>query len=62
MPWVKTLNISLTPTLHLFITDCVASDRYGTVSEVVRAALRVYERLGRENLLPVRSKNQVSQP
>ena len=37
------LNVSLTPELERFITDRVASGRYQTASEVVRAALRLLE-------------------
>ena len=44
MRQVKTLNVSLTPELHALIADHVASGRYGSASEVVRAALRAFER------------------
>ena len=37
------LNISLTPELEQFIAARVASGRYQTASEVVRAALRLLE-------------------
>jgi putative addiction module CopG family antidote len=37
------LNISLTPELERFIAARVASGRYQTASEVVRAALRLLE-------------------
>ncbi len=37
------LNVSLTPELERFITARVASGRYQTASEVVRAALRLLE-------------------
>ncbi len=40
----KSLNVSLTPELTRFITSRVASGRYQTASEVVRAALRLLER------------------
>ncbi|WP_036345714.1 type II toxin-antitoxin system ParD family antitoxin [Microvirga sp. BSC39] len=40
----KSLNVSLTPELTRFITARVASGRYQTASEVVRAALRLLER------------------
>lgn len=62
MPQVKTLNVSLTPELHAFITDRVASGRYGTASEVVRAALRAYERLEGEHPVPRCSENQATRP
>ncbi|MBR0684134.1 type II toxin-antitoxin system ParD family antitoxin [Roseomonas eburnea] len=34
-------NVSLTPELEGFAERCVASGRYGNVSEVMRAALRL---------------------
>ena len=37
------LNVSLTPELEQFIAARVASGRYQTASEVVRAALRLLE-------------------
>ncbi|HEY8382998.1 MAG TPA: type II toxin-antitoxin system ParD family antitoxin, partial [Microvirga sp.] len=41
----KTRNVSLTPELEEFIDNTVASGRYRSASEVVRAALRLlYER------------------
>jgi antitoxin ParD1/3/4 len=43
MRQVKTLNVSLTPALHALIARHVASGRYGSASEVVRAALRAFE-------------------
>jgi len=36
-------NVSLTPELEGFAESCVASGRYGNVSEVMRAALRLLE-------------------
>jgi putative addiction module CopG family antidote len=47
----KSLNVSLTPELTRFITSRVASGRYQTASEVVRAALRLLER-AEAGLLP----------
>lgn len=44
----QTRNISLTPDLARFVDDRVASGRYSTVSEVVRAGLRLLERVERE--------------
>ncbi len=40
----KSLNVSLTPELATFIQARVASGRYQSASEVVRAALRLLER------------------
>jgi len=40
----KTMNVSLTPELELSVADRVASGRYRTASEVVRAALRLLEK------------------
>ncbi len=37
------MNVSLTPELEKFVTDTVARGRYGSASEVVRAALRILE-------------------
>ncbi len=39
----KTLNVSITPGLHAFIAGRLGSGRYGNVSEIVRAALRLLE-------------------
>jgi antitoxin ParD1/3/4 len=39
----KTKNVSLTSQLELFIAGQVASGRYRSASEVVRAALRLLE-------------------
>ena len=36
-------NVSLTPELEGFAESCVASGRYGNVSEVMRAALRLLQ-------------------
>jgi len=37
------MNVSLTPELEKFVEDTVATGRYNSASEVVRAALRVFE-------------------
>lgn len=37
------MNVSLTPELEQFIANKVATGRYGSASEVVRAALRTFE-------------------
>ena len=44
MRQVRTLNVSLTPELHALVAERVASGRFGSASEVVRAALRAFER------------------
>jgi antitoxin ParD1/3/4 len=44
MPSKHTLNVSLTEQLCDFVALQVASGRFGTSSEVVRAALRLLER------------------
>jgi antitoxin ParD1/3/4 len=41
MPIRKTRNVSLTPEFEAFIDSKVASGRYRSASEVVRAALRL---------------------
>ena len=43
-----TVNISLTPELDAFLQSRVKSGRYQTTSEVVREALRLFERHERE--------------
>jgi antitoxin ParD1/3/4 len=43
MPVRKTRNVSLTPEMEMFIDGRVASGRYRSASEVVRAALRLLE-------------------
>ena len=43
MPVRKTRNVSLTPEMEAFIDGRVASGRYRSASEVVRAALRLLE-------------------
>jgi len=37
------MNVSLTPELEKFIHDTVATGRYNSASEVVRASLRILE-------------------
>lgn len=37
------MNVSLTPELEKFVADTVATGRYSSASEVVRASLRILE-------------------
>jgi antitoxin ParD1/3/4 len=50
MPSRKTMNVSLTPELERYVAERVASGRYRSASEVVRAALRLLEKDEREGL------------
>ena len=43
MPGRIARNVLFTPELGAFVAERVASGRYSSVSEVVRAALRAYE-------------------
>jgi antitoxin ParD1/3/4 len=49
MPMRKTMNVSLTPELERSVPKRVASGRYGSASEVVRAALRLLEKEEKED-------------
>jgi antitoxin ParD1/3/4 len=40
---VKTRNVSLTPEIEAFINERVASGRFRSANEVVRAAIRLLE-------------------
>ncbi|MCJ2054018.1 type II toxin-antitoxin system ParD family antitoxin [Methylobacterium sp. J-070] len=40
----ETITISVPPELRAFLQGCVATGRYTSISEVVRAALREFER------------------
>ncbi len=56
------MNISLTPELESFVDSWVASGRYPSASEVVRAALRLLETAEQERetaLAEVRQKIQL---
>lgn len=44
MPSKHNLNVSVTEHLARFVADQVASGRFGSASEVVRAGLRLLER------------------
>ena len=48
----KTRNVSLTPEMEAFIDGRVASGRYRSASEVVRAALRLLEEDERRRQVP----------
>ncbi len=54
MPIRKTRNVSLTPELEALVDSKVASGRYRSASEVVRAALRLLEE--RERRMAARSR------
>jgi antitoxin ParD1/3/4 len=57
-----TMNVSLTPELEAFVDSRVASGRYQSASEVVRAALRLLETEEQERdtaLAEVRQKIQL---
>ncbi len=43
MPSPTTMNVSITPELAAFVQGRVATGRYRSASEVVRAALRLLE-------------------
>lgn len=61
MPHRKTMNVSLTPELDAFVVDCVSTGRYGSNSEVIRAALRLlqgHEQREPASPVPVRLKQQ----
>lgn len=59
---VKTRNVSLTPEIEAFITHCVASGRFGSASEVVRAALRLLEEDERRRKAPGQQGSQHGEP
>lgn len=52
MPVRKTRNASLTPELEAFVDGRVASGRFRSASEVVRAALRLLEEDERRHQAP----------
>ena len=54
----KTMNVSLTPELERSVAERVASGRYRTASEVVRAALRLLEKEEKEGLRPRPPRSQ----
>ena len=56
MPLRKTRNVSLTPELEAFVDGRVASGRFRSASEVVRAALRLLEEDERRRQAPSPAK------
>jgi putative addiction module CopG family antidote len=50
MPSRKTMNVSLRPELERYVAERVASGRYRSASEVIRAALRLLEKDEKEGL------------
>jgi putative addiction module CopG family antidote len=55
----KTMNVSLTPELELFVTERVASGLYRSTSEIVRAALRLLKEENKSGE-PEAADNQVT--
>ena len=53
------LHVPLTPELGRFVTARVASGRYQTASEVVRAGLRLLEQSELQNNTPARRRTAV---
>ena len=45
----RTMNVSITPELEQLVANSVASGRYSSASEVVRAALRLFEERERQS-------------
>jgi antitoxin ParD1/3/4 len=58
----KTRNVSLTPELEAFIDNTVASGRYRSASEVVRAALRLLHERERRSVRPTKQMADASHP
>ena len=56
MPLRKTRHVSLTPEMEAFIDGRVASGRYRSASEVVRAALRLLGYLRGPDVTPLRGE------
>lgn len=55
----KTITVSVTPEQHAFLGEREHSGRYGSVSEVVRAALRMLERSEPDFLLKEQARRAV---
>ena len=62
MPHRKTMNVSLTPELDTFVTDCVGTGRFRSNSEVIRAALRLLQDEERHDVGPAHPKQLAQQP
>jgi putative addiction module CopG family antidote len=60
MPAKHAFNVSVTEHLSRFVVAQVASGRFGTVSEVVRAALRLLEQ-DQNHSLPVQREERVTE-
>ncbi len=58
----KTRNVSLTPELEAFIDNTVASGRYRSASEVVRAALRLLHERERRSVRQTKQMADASHP
>lgn len=61
MPKRVPMNVSLTAELASFVTDKVASGRYGSASEVVRTSLRLLEEKEPRSQLLSSAANQLGQ-
>lgn len=59
---VKTRNVSLTPEIEAFIDERVASGRFRSASEVVRAALRLPEDEENKREIPGQDRRPHDQP
>ena len=62
MPSKSSLNVSLTPELTAFISAKIATGRYRSASEVVRAALRLLDEQDQRDRTRHDGQNAVSQP
>ncbi len=61
MPPPTTMNVSITPQLAAFVHERVATGRYRSASEVVRAALRLLEDAERDRDPPLGPQAEGSQ-
>ncbi len=59
---VKTRNISLTPEIDAFVAGRIASGRFSSASEVVRAALRLLEEEERRRETSAEAESAEKQP